>query len=57
MQTHKSYNLYNLIFDESEGADYARTDLTMARFATPMLCLISFSLLTLLFMPPRDEML
>lgn len=29
----------------------------MARFATPAICLISASLLSLLFMPPRDEML
>lgn len=58
MQTHKSYNLYNLIFDDADSDhSYLRTDLTMARFATPAICLISAFLLSLLFMPPRDEML
>ena len=58
LRTRKSYNLYNLIFDDTDS-DHAflRTDLTMARFATPAICLISVSLLALLFMPPRDEML
>ena len=54
MRTRKSYNLYNLIFDDTDYSDM-RTD--TARFATPAICLISTALISMIFAPPRDEML
>ena len=54
MRTRKSYNLYNLIFEDTDYQDM-KTD--TARFATRAIFLISAVLLSLLFMPPRDEML
>ena len=46
--------MYNLIFEDTDYQDM-KTD--TARFATPAIFLISAVLLSLLFMPPRDEML
>ena len=54
MRTRKSYNLYNLIFDDT---DYQDMKTETARFATPAIFTISFVLVIMLFMPPRDEML
>lgn len=58
MRSRKSYNLYNLIFEDADSDHtFLTTESTMARFATPAICLISAILLTLIFMPPKDEML
>ena len=54
MRSRKSYNLYNLIFEDTDYQDM-KTD--TARFAAPAIFLISAVLLSLLFMPPKDEML
>lgn len=50
--------MYNLIFEDS-SLDHAfiRTDLSMTRFVAPLICIVSITLLALLFVPPKDEML
>ena len=54
----KVKNLQNLIFEEADfDAIHTSTDLSVTRFAAPLVSLVSLTLLALLFMPPRDEML
>ena len=57
-KSNKNYNLYNLIFANTDFEDNAmKVDFTVTRFTTVLICTISLLLLGLLFMPPRDEML
>ena len=51
----KQYNLYNLIFADSDFEHVA--DMTVLRFTSVLIFLISITLLGLLFIPPADEML
>ena len=58
MQDSKINNLQNLIFATADfDALHTRQKLSVSRFAAPLVSLVSLSLLSLLFMPPRDEML
>lgn len=52
----QNYNLYNLIF-VNDQQNILKEDLTVSRFASVFISIISLFLLALLFMPPRDEML
>ena len=54
-RTGKNYNLYNLIFAESEFT--LKSDQQITRFSSILITMISILLLSLLFMPPADEML
>ena len=56
-QTEKNYNLYNLLFADTDLSNSSNTDLTVNRFAPILQCMVSLMLLGLLFMPPQDEML
>jgi hypothetical protein len=54
-KNNKNFNLYNLIFAETDFE--ITSDLSVMRFKSVLIFFISIVLLTLLFMPPRDEML
>ena len=56
MKSKQNYNLYNLIFSDTEF-DGVQEDLSLKRYSSCLICLVSMFLLGLLFMPPRDEML
>jgi hypothetical protein len=52
-KTHKNHNLYNLIFEDTEfEIQSLMEDLSASRFSAPGMFIISFILLSLLFMPP-----
>jgi uncharacterized protein YdeI (BOF family) len=53
----QNYNLYNLIFSNDFESSILKQDLSVSRFTTVLITFISLTLLGLLFMPPRDEML
>lgn len=56
MKSKKSFNLYNLIYSESEF-EHVEAGSAASRFVTVAIFMVSVTLLALLFMPPNDEML
>ncbi len=57
-KSQKDYNLYNLIFADTEFENnFMKTDLNVRRFITLFITIISMILIGLLIVPPRDEML
>jgi hypothetical protein len=56
-KSQKDYNLYNLIFADTEFENnFMKTDLNVRRFITLFITLISMILIGLLIVPSRDEM-
>ncbi len=56
-KSHKDYNLYNLIFADTEFENnFMKTDLNVRRFITLFITLISMILIGLLIVPSRDKM-